>query len=271
MRAVHTFSAWMREEHYSDRTREKYLGLVTRARITLGPLDRASAEQVRAWWATFPPSAASRNGVRNALVAYYRSKGGVNPAVKLPRIPEGDPLPRPVAFEVYETLFDAARDLGGKYEMLYMLLAWTGCRISEATVARRAQFDLGAGTWRIVGKGSRRKGPKERIVPLHGDLAAQVRVWPEPDWLFPSRGGTGPADRSTTAKWMRELVEHGGVAATAHQIRHTVATLGLERSRDVRAVQELLGHASLATTQRYTFVTAERTRSLVALLGPAAA
>lgn len=74
--------------------------------------------------------------------------------------------------------------------------------------------------------------------------------------------------RTTVTAWMRQLFAHAGAAGTSHQIRHAVATIGFERTRDVRAVQELLGHQSLATTQRYTAVTGARVRDVVDLLGP---
>lgn len=269
MQTIGTFRTWLGEEGYSARTREQYLTYATRARVDLGPLHRVTVEELRAWWGGLPPTASSRNAARNALVAYYRHRGNPKglPAALLPHIPDRDHLPRPVPVEVYERFIDACADLGGKHQMLGFLLAYTGCRIGEARTCRRSNLDLTDLTWRIQGKGSGRRGPKERVVALHPRLGAVLSGWPEPDWVFPSPQRDGPIHRTTIAQLFKETADRAGLVLTAHQLRHTVATLGLDRTRDIRAVQELLGHASLATTQRYTQVTGSRVREVVGSLG----
>lgn len=271
MRTIGAFRTWLRDEGYSPRTREQYLSYVTRACVMLGPLTRATPDTLREWWSQLPPTPSSRNAARNALLAYYRHRGTKHPpAAMLPCIPERLTLPRPVAVETYERFITASDELAGKHRVLGYLLAYTGCRISEARTGRRSQFDLTGRSWRIEGKGSRRRGPKERVVAVHPALGTVIGAWPEPDWMFPSPHRDGPIHRTTIGVLFRQIADHAALDITAHRIRHTVATIGLERSRDIRAVQELLGHADLGTTQRYTAVTGNRVRAVVDHLGPAA-
>ena len=120
--------------------------------------------------------------------------------------------------------------------------------------------DLAARTVRVLGKGS-----KERIVPfgqpalaaLSAYLPARLNARPRSQALFVNARGGRLTDR-----WVRQIVTHRvkQVAMTRrlspHSLRHSFATHLLERGADLRSIQELLGHASLSTTQRYTHVNA---------------
>ena len=143
------------------------------------------------------------------------------------------------------------------------LMYGSGLRVSEVAGVTVDRVDLDRGRVTVVGKGD-----KEREVPL-GDPARQAVVaWltvrsvlapGEGDELFINRRGRpiGPRD-------IRRLVGRYGRAAlsgrrvTPHTLRHTFATHLLEGGADIRAVQEMLGHASVATTQRYTHVSRSR-------------
>jgi len=103
-------------------------------------------------------------------------------------------------------------------------------------------------------------------VPVNAHLYAALIAWRaecgSADWLFPStRSATGYLSRCTLARRLEEICEVAAVErVTPHRVRHSVATIALDRTNDLRAVQELLGHASLATTQIYTKVSARRMR-----------
>jgi len=143
------------------------------------------------------------------------------------------------------------------------LMYGSGLRVSEVAGLTVDRVDLDRGRVTVVGKGD-----KEREVPL-GDLARQAVVaWltvrsvlapGKCDELFMNRRGRpiGPRD-------IRRLVGRYGRAAlsgrrvTPHTLRHSFATHLLEGGADIRAVQEMLGHASVATTQRYTHVSRSR-------------
>jgi len=146
-----------------------------------------------------------------------------------------------------------------------------GLRIAELVGLDRADVDLDGGLVRVFGKGR-----KERIVPIgrparttigeylrrgRPDLEARQRVRPSGDPVFLNvRGGR----LSRQAGW--KIVHDAGVRAglgerlSPHVLRHSCATHMLDHGADIRVVQELLGHASLSTTQIYTKVSPERLR-----------
>ncbi len=165
---------------------------------------------------------------------------------------------------------------------LLELLYAAGLRVSEATGLDRDNLDLADGTVRVIGKGD-----KERMVPL-GEVAAgwlstylrDVR----PGLLALGRAPTvhgGPvflSDRGRRLTRQQAWATVGRAAAiaglagrvTPHTLRHSFATHLLEGGADLRIVQELLGHASISTTQIYTHLTGERIREVYARAHPRA-
>jgi integrase/recombinase XerC len=143
------------------------------------------------------------------------------------------------------------------------LMYGSGLRVSEVAGVTVDRVDLDRGRVTVVGKGD-----KEREVPL-GDPARQAVVaWltvrsvlapGEGDELFINRRGRpiGPRDiRRLVGRYGRAVLS--GRRVTPHTLRHSFATHLLEGGADIRAVQEMLGHASVATTQRYTHVSRSR-------------
>jgi integrase len=274
------FRTWLTELGYSTRTCDLYSQTAGRCAtflrgqgITLG---RARYDDIHSFWATVPPTRSSRNGVRNALLAYYKYRGRKDggPAVDLPVIPEPLTLPRARGDDDHANFVAAAEKLGGEYHALGALLGFTGCRIAEAEHARWHLFNLHSSSpaWLVQGKGSGRRGPKERKVDVCDSLLSALLTWRDlsrsADWVFPSTySTTGHRGQTSLRRMVAAICESAGIArATPHVWRHTAATLGLDRSMDIRAVQELLGHASLATTQKYTKVLPGRLRRVVELL-----
>ena len=136
-----------------------------------------------------------------------------------------------------------------------------GLRVSELTGLDIGGCDFERGSLRVMGKGG-----KERIVPL-GSLAAAAlrqyllaRSWPPQDApLFVNSRGTRLTRRSVgriVDRYMLHLVTMK--KASPHTLRHTFATHLLEGGADLRSIQEMLGHASLSTTQKYTHVTIDK-------------
>jgi integrase/recombinase XerC len=130
----------------------------------------------------------------------------------------------------------------------------SGLRLSELTGLRWLDLDLNAGEVRVLGKGR-----KTRIVPVGRHAVAALRALGEaegrePDApVFRGRGGAPISPRTVQAR-MKTLALRQGFAKRVHPhlLRHTFASHMLESSGDLRAVQELLGHADIATTQIYT-------------------
>jgi integrase/recombinase XerC len=141
------------------------------------------------------------------------------------------------------------------------LLYGTGMRCSELVGLDLAELDLDARLVRVVGKGR-----KERIVPFgrsaHRALLAYLPVRetarPRCEALFLNLRGGRLTDRSVRTIVARRLHETAiARRISPHALRHSFATHLLERGADLRSIQELLGHASLSTTQRYTHVNAK--------------
>jgi len=129
----------------------------------------------------------------------------------------------------------------------------TGIRNAELTAMRVSDVDFSDGMITVVGKGD-----KERKAPIGeralAALTEYLRASPTADTkrLFRNRRGGGLTERSIhriVKKYMRQI---GAPAFSPHSLRHTFATHLLEGGADLRAVQEMLGHVSLSTTQRYT-------------------
>ncbi len=155
---------------------------------------------------------------------------------------------------------------------LLELLYATGLRVSELVGLRCGALAPDLRSLRVVGKGG-----KERLVPFGGRARAALREWlairPERDargrpipWLFPSRGKSGHLTRQRALQLVKELAAECGLDPahlSPHVLRHAFATHLLEGGADLRAVQTLLGHADIATTQIYTHLQTERLAQVV--------
>ena len=191
-------------------------------------------------------------------------------------------LPKAISVEEVEKLLDAAgadqtpRALRDR--ALLELLYGCGARISEAVGLDLDELDMENGTVRLLGKGS-----KERVVPV-GSFARDavsaylVRARPElaaagkgtPALFLNARGGR--LSRQSAWSVLRSAAERAGITrqVSPHTLRHSFATHLLDGGADVRVVQELLGHASVTTTQVYTLVTVDRLREVYATAHPRA-
>jgi integrase/recombinase XerC len=242
-------------------------GLVALARITISDM-RSWMAQTRAS-GVGPRSMARKLSAVKAFYRWLAEREGFEPtAVLSTRSPKfTKKLPRPLAVEAAKDLLDcvemqsqrpwvAARDIA-----VLTLLWGCGLRISEALGLKGADAPL-ASTLRIIGKGG-----KERLVPVlpaaREAVDAYLDLCPHPCTpdapLFRAiRGGAlGPRP---IAKVMADARMQLGLPATAtpHAMRHSFATHLLDAGGDLRAIQELLGHASLSTTQAYTAVDTAR-------------
>jgi integrase/recombinase XerD len=196
-------------------------------------------------------------------------------AVDVPRVPRG--LPKALTEDEVTALIGAVLGWdprGRRDRAILELLYGTGLRISELVGLSLADLDLEGGTLRAFGKGS-----KERIVPLLGMSHRAMAEWLEPSGrgaLVPDRWRRrGDAEAvflnlrggrlTRQGAWLvvkghAERVGLGG-RVYPHVLRHSCATHLLDHGADIRVVQELLGHASISTTQVYTLVSQERLRT----------
>jgi integrase/recombinase XerD len=190
-----------------------------------------------------------------------------------------DRLPTVLSPAAVERLLEApseATRLGRRDRAALETLYATGCRASEAAGLRLSDLDLAAGIARCVGKGDR-----ERIVPLGararsaladylaGDRPALVARRPGTEVVFVSRSGR-PLSRIGLWRIVTSHARAAGLrgAISPHTLRHSFATHLLAGGADLRAVQAMLGHASIASTQIYTRVELSRLRAVHAQFHP---
>ena len=195
----------------------------------------------------------------------------------------GRPLPKLLSETEVTALIAAARswsgDEGTRLVCLIELLYATGLRISELVTMPLAAAQRAPRVLMISGKGGR-----ERVVPLSEPsrvalaayLACRDRFLPDERpsrWLFPSRGRTGHLTRQRAGQLLKELAVAAGLdpeRLSPHVLRHAFASHLLDHGADLRSVQQMLGHADIATTQIYTHVLSDRLRKLVETAHPLA-
>jgi integrase/recombinase XerC len=266
-----------------DRDTSQFLNFLTRhlgEEATLAALAGLSAADLRAWLADLagnkkrPRGNATRGyhlaAVRGFFRFLARRHGISNPHITLLSTPKAKkPLPRALsagqALAVAQQIDEVAGEpaLQARDVALFSLLYGSGLRIAEALALNRADAPLPGSDapLRVTGKGS-----KQRLVPVlpavREAIAAWLRHHPDPSPGAPlflgARGDRlNPRIAQRTVETFRRangLPEH----ATPHALRHSFATHLLAGGADLRAIQDLLGHASLSTTQRYTEVDAEK-------------
>lgn len=181
-------------------------------------------------------------------------------------------LPKVVAKESLEEVFNHLRTLAEtgdanaiRDRLVFEMLYATGCRVSELSSLDLLSVDLGRNIIRVMGKGS-----KERVVPFGLPARDASESWLEVrSTLQPAPGeqallinakGKRLGVRAIYQLVAGLLIDTPTGVAGPHTLRHTAATHLLDGGADLRAVQELLGHASLSTTQIYTHVSVERLR-----------
>lgn len=165
--------------------------------------------------------------------------------------------PRPVEnVQLHRVLAAATRRTT---RAMILLAALAGLRVHEIAKIRGDDFDLDRGTVTVVGKGNKRS-----VIPLHPVLIELAREMPDVGYWFTHwERPDEPINAKSCGQAINRAMQRAGVDATAHQLRHWYGTALLENGADLRTVQELMRHESLATTQIYTRVTSERRRDAI--------
>jgi integrase/recombinase XerD len=209
---------------------------------------------------------------------------GDNPATLLESPQPGRSLPKILSESEVDRLFAAAKeDLSeqttetGRVRALRLtalleILYATGLRVSELISLPSSAFRGGKPFIYVRGKGG-----KERIVPLNRKALEAAAVYvaalqtlqgekDQPKWLFPSHSGAGHLTRQQVGLLLKDLARRAKINAaklSPHVLRHAFATHLLAHGADLRAVQKMLGHSDITTTQIYTHVLEERLKALV--------
>lgn len=266
--AITSFVTYLQAAHQSSSTirlRSYYLGRLSRdLGTTTHPFRDITDDDLTQWLANPTWSSETAKSARASLIAFYgwaqttrRIRKRDNPARNLPSVGVAIALPRPTPDRVFLQALWLAND---RDRLMLMLAGYGGLRRAEIAQVHPADFLWDQGELLVHGKGRR-----QRLVPLHPDLEAAVRDELErraaggrgtgfrywhgctvDGFLFPGKGGHLTAD--TVGRVLERLLAGPW---TGHTLRHRFATKAYEPERDLRAVQELLGHSKPETTARY--------------------
>jgi len=193
----------------------------------------------------------------NFLSRHGRADGNPAQGVPAPKAPKR--LPDTLSVDQLECLLAFPGDdaLACRDRAVMELFYGCGLRLSELTGLDLGDIDWQQGTVSVTGKGR-----KQRQVPFGSKAATALKQWlqqrheqtgPDEKALFTSRNGKRISNSSIQQRLKKRALQQGvGIALHPHMLRHSFASHILESSNDLRAVQELLGHANLSTTQIYT-------------------
>jgi integrase/recombinase XerD len=250
----------------------------------LSPLE-VTRDHVSAYMQSLDSSISKRSAARSlsALRQFFRflvltGRLKVSPArlLSTPKIPLRLPaVLSPADVELLLSQPDPSTRLGNRDRAMLELLYATGLRVSELVRLKVQEINLGGGFVRTMGKGS-----KERIVPMGdkaiealreylGDARTALLKKRTSPYLFLNQRAL-PMTRQGFWKVIRQYGKKAGIVQdiTPHLLRHSFASHMLEHGADLRAVQVMLGHADISTTQIYTHVTRERLKELHAKCHP---
>ena len=204
----------------------------------------------------------------------------VNPTTLLPTPKIQRKLPDVLSFEEIEQLINAidlSKPEGGRNKAILEVMYSSGLRVTEAINLKISSLYLDVGFIRVIGKGD-----KERLVPIGSDAIKYIKLYketmrvhqtPAKDWddiLFLNNRGKA-LSRVMIFYIIKDLIQKTGIQKTIspHSFRHSFATHLVEGGADLRAVQEMLGHESITTTEIDTHINREYIRYTLARFQPA--
>lgn len=199
----------------------------------------------------------TRRGVRSSLRTFYAWAHGsgltaTNPAAGIPSVKPTPPAPRPIP---EQQLREALMAAPPRERLMLELAAMVGLRRAEVAQVHTRDLIQDLAGWSLVVHG---KGGKDRTIPLPGRIARELRDMP-PGWVFP-----GDDAGHLSPRWVGTLISRLlPTGFTMHAARHRFATTTYHVDNDLFAVQDLLGHASPATTRAYVLMDQANARRLV--------
>lgn len=257
--------AWMRAQSWADSTIDARVEMLDRfARFADVDPVHATSGQITDYLARPTLSATSRRSYWLWLRSWFTwcvSTGlrEDDPTAEIPK-PRATRRARRRLTSAHVEAILATR-VRRKTRTMLLLAAYQGLRVHEIAKIRGRDLDLVGGTLEVDGKG----GVLEYL-PLHPLVRAEASKY-GPGWWFPSdKNPTGHMRSESVTDVIGDVMRRAGVPGTAHSLRHWYATELLEQGADVRTIQRLLRHASLATTEIYLHGGAERDQAAILLL-----
>lgn len=257
MNSHHLIDTW-RTHQYSEglakRTVTERIGTITRfARDTSTDPVTATTATITEWLAAGAWCNGSRGVYHSHLRTWYdwlieNGHRIDHPMATVRKPKRARATPHPVAAENLPRLIEGR--MWPTTRVMILLAALAGLRVHEIARVRGQDIDRTAWTLRVRGKGD-----VIADIPLHPLLVDEAQAMPARGWWFPSSSRpSGHMAGKSVGERIGDVMRRKGVPGTAHHLRHTFATELLDSGADLRTVQELLRHASLATTQIYVRV-----------------
>lgn len=260
-RAIDEWERWMIAGGLSAATRKTRRAHVRSvARIIGAPNPRAvTARQLVEVLGTDGYSLEHRRGLRASLASFYAwciDAGLVDddPTTALPKVRAPAGAPRPATDDIWRDLMDGA---DGPTQLMARLAGEAGMRRAEVAQVHLDDLVGSSDEPELIVHG---KGGKQRVVPISIELAAALRRQVDHGFVFPGQIN-GHMSPDAVGRRVSAVMPPGW---SMHKLRHRYASRGFAETGNLRAVQEALGHASVATTQRYTAVSSRDVRAVSA-------
>ena len=289
------FKAWLQlEKSLADNSVEAYLRDIdkltdylqaTQKLVTPQELELHDLEKFVQWIAELGMTVASQSRIISGLRSFYaycymEQVVTVNPTALLETPKQKRALPDTLSFEEIENIIakiDLSKPEGGRNKAILETLYSCGLRVSELVNLRISCLHLDIGFVRVIGKGD-----KERLVPIGSDAIKYINIYKnnirihinikpgQEDFLFLNRRGN-KLTRVMIFIMLKALAKKAGIEKniSPHTFRHSFATHLVEGGADLRAVQEMLGHESITTTEIYTHLDREYLRNTLHQFHPA--
>jgi integrase/recombinase XerD len=289
------FKAWLQlEKSLAENSVEAYLRDIdkltdylqaTQKTVTPQELKLADLEKFVQWVGELGMTVTSQSriisGLRNFYAYCYMEQiVTVNPTALLETPKQKRILPDTLSFDEIESIIaqiDLSKPEGGRNKAILETLYSCGLRVSELVNLRISCLYLDIGFVRVIGKGD-----KERLVPIGSDAVKYINIYRndirvhisikpgQEDFLFLNRRGS-KLSRVMIFIMLKDLAKKAGIvkSISPHTFRHSFATHLVEGGADLRAVQEMLGHESITTTEIYTHLDREYLRNTLHQFHPA--
>lgn len=289
------FKAWLQlEKSLAANSVEAYLRdidkltdylLAAKKMVTPQELELKDLEKFVQWVSELGMTVASQSRIISGLRSFYtyciiEQVVTVNPTALLETPKQKRSLPDTLSFEEIESIIaqvDLSKPEGGRNKAILETLYSCGLRVSELVNLRISCLFLDVGFVRVTGKGD-----KERLVPIgsaaikyinlyKNEIRVHINIKPgQEDFLFLNRRGS-KLSRVMIFIMLKELATKAGIVKniSPHTFRHSFATHLVEGGADLRAVQEMLGHESITTTEIYTHLDREYLRNTLHQFHPA--
>ncbi len=289
------FKAWLQlEKSLAENSVEAYLRdidkltdflLVTKKMITPQQLELKDLEKFVQWISELGMTVASQSRIISGLRSFYtyciiEQIVTVNPTALLETPKQKRTLPDVLSFEEIENIIaqiDLSKPEGGRNKAILETLYSCGLRVTELVNLKISCLFMDIGFIRVIGKGD-----KERLVPIGSEAIKYINIYKteirvhikikpgQEDYLFLNRRGS-KLSRVMIFIMLKDLATKAGIIKniSPHTLRHSFATHLVEGGADLRAVQEMLGHESITTTEIYTHLDREYLRETLHQFHPA--